>query len=565
MGDDRRQIEEIKEKIDIVPLVEKYLKLKKTGQNYTGVCPFHDEKTPSFSVSPNLQRYKCFGCGESGDIFNFVQKIENIEFFDALKKLADEAGIVLESSQKESPNSWLEEINDFAMNFYHRSLSGDIGKAALKYLKDRGITPESIRKFKVGYAPSYNALYKELKLRFGSQYTDQQLEQCGLFSKKDKGLRDKFIDRVMFPIWSASGRVVGFSGRQTPGNDFGPKYLNTPETALFYKSAILLGIFQSKNEIRKADLCILVEGNLDVIAAHQFDIKNILAPMGTAITDKQLELVSRYTQNVLFLFDSDSAGQKAVERGFKLAAKLGLNVFADNPEPYQDLDDMLFKDLDLAKKKVNPHTDAFTYLITLKQQSYGDYDPDNPQINREIHEYENYLLEEVEDENLKDIYRRRRVKITKVGTRTPQYKAKELNNTELRFLSLALNNNFLDNLKKLDAEIFSDRRLKEAIKEMQAIKKESVQEIIESSEISEKTSKIIEHAMMKAENIEAKLSPREELNAIFQRLQEPYINKLLQVNSSQLAIAEEQGNDKEINRLTQLSVKLTLQKKDTFS
>ncbi|KKP41685.1 MAG: primase, DNA primase protein, partial [candidate division WS6 bacterium GW2011_GWE2_33_157] len=249
MNSSRDQIEEIKNKLDIVDVISKYVQLKQAGKNFIGICPFHTEKTPSFVVSPEIQRYKCFGCGETGDIFNFIQKIENIDFPETLEKLAKEAGVRLEKSISTSRYERIETINKQATIFFYQQLHKPINKEALNYLYKRGITDESIKNFGIGYAPGgydlLNYIQKEKK------YSKEELISSGLFVEKEGKIRGKFVKRIMFPIRSSSGKVIAFTGRVLPGNDFGPKYMNSPETPIYSKKENFYGQYESRQEIRK--------------------------------------------------------------------------------------------------------------------------------------------------------------------------------------------------------------------------------------------------------------------------------------------------------------------------
>lgn len=575
MDNDRQTIEDVKARIDIVNLVDKHVKLRQTGKNYVGLCPFHDEKTPSFHVSPDLQRYKCFGCDKSGDALTFVQEIENIEFYDALKKLAKEAGVEIKSSGQPSKHAWIEELNSFATDFFHTQLTSVQGKEALAYLKKRGINKEAIKTFKIGYAPSFNALQKAVAQRYGSKYTPKQLEDSGLFVKKDKGIRDKFIDRVMFPIWSVSGRVVGFSGRQTPKNTFGPKYLNTAATPLFYKSSVLLGIYQAKNAMRKEDLCVLCEGNLDVISAYQIGITHAIAPMGTAITQQQIELIARYTKNILILFDSDKAGQQAVERAFKITTALGIDAYAATPEPYQDLDELIQKDEKLAKEKVKPTMDAFSYLLTAKMSGL---DLTSLQGHKQLVNYVNNLLTDVKDKSTKQFYLGKASTLTKIDfggrssmiknvpTKTPMISKKpQIDRAEQSFISLLVTNKLFANAKKLRVSYFSTPEIKEILQLIADEEVTSADELLQHGKLSQEAKEVLQEAIFLADSNQSTIDPKEELNQIYIKIKDIYLDNRIKRVSSQLAIAEEKEDEEEITRLLQLSDKLRLQKKSQTS
>lgn len=362
MDSNRNQIEEIRSRLDVVDIVGKYVQLKQAGKNFSGLCPFHSEKTPSFIVSPELQRYKCFGCGASGDIFNFVQNIEHIDFPETLEKLAKEAGVELVKPKDNTRYSRLEEINKRAAIFFYKSLHNPKNIKALEYVKERGITDESIKTFGIGFSSDNNGLLDYIQKE--TKYSKEELLRSGIFVEKEGKIRSKFFLRIMFPIRSSSGKVIAFTGRVLPGNDFGPKYMNSPETEIYHKKDNLYGQYESRQEIRKLDLAIVCEGTTDVISAHQIGVKNIVAPLGTALTKEQLEKLSKLSKNILFLFDNDSAGQQALERGFLLSQGLGLSTYAANTSPYKDIDELISKQPELFFKIIKKRIDTFTYMFT---------------------------------------------------------------------------------------------------------------------------------------------------------------------------------------------------------
>ncbi len=375
MESSRDQIEEIKNRLDIVNVVGKYVQLKQAGKNLSGLCPFHSEKTPSFIVSPELQRYKCFGCGEAGDIFTFIQKIENIDFVEVLEKLAKEAGVTLRKQKDNSQFSRLIEINEKAAIFFFRELKKQ--KNILEYVYKRGITDESIKKFGIGYAFGTTELLNFIQK--DKKYSKGELLSSGLFVEKEGKIRSKFYKRLMFPIRSSSGKVIAFTGRVLPGNDFGPKYMNSPETPIYHKASNLYGQYESRQQARKDDLVIICEGTTDVISAHQIGIQNIVAPLGTALTKEQLQKISKLSNNILFLFDNDSAGQKALERAFILSQTLSLNTYANSTAPYKDVDSMILENPKAFPTLVKKKIDAFTYMLTqfIKDKNLNNFEDYN--------------------------------------------------------------------------------------------------------------------------------------------------------------------------------------------
>lgn len=324
-------VEQIKSRLNIVDVVQGYIKLQKAGANLKANCPFHSEKTPSFFVSPARESWHCFGCNRGGDMFAFVMEIEGVEFVEALKILANRAGIELApiDSKHKNERARLLKLIDDAKNFYESELKKN--KEAIDYLKERGLKEETIKEFGIGFAPGppangWRNLYDFLKNR---SYSDSEMEKAGLVIKSDKpqaGDYDRFRSRIMFPLYNYSGQAVGFSGRIFGEDSKMGKYINTPQTILYDKSKLLYGLEKAKNEIRIKDGCILVEGQMDVIMSHQAGVKNTIAVSGTALTDEHLRTIKRLTEKLIMAFDSDEAGFNASSRGIDLAFAQGFEL-----------------------------------------------------------------------------------------------------------------------------------------------------------------------------------------------------------------------------------------------
>lgn len=339
------QVEEIKQKVDIVSLVSEYVPLKKAGRNYKANCPFHSEKSPSFMVSPELQMYKCFGCGEGGDAFAFLEKYEGMEFREALKFLADRVGVKLISFKpgEESEKERLYELNSLALKFYNYILlNHPKAKFALSYLlKDRGIKPETIKTFQLGYAPNVpEAINKFLVEK--KKFKNSELEKAGI-SVFSRGRNfDRFGGRVIFPLFDHRGNVVGFAGRILPSDlraKESAKYINSPETPVYHKSRVLYGLNLTKDEIKKENKAVIVEGELDLISSWQAGIKNIVAVKGSALTEEQVRLLGRFTKIATLALDTDFAGDIAARRGIAIAQKEGLELTVAKLGEYKDPDE----------------------------------------------------------------------------------------------------------------------------------------------------------------------------------------------------------------------------------
>jgi len=318
------QIDEIKSRIDIVDLVGETVKLRRTGKNYSGLCPFHNEKTPSFIVSPDRQTWRCFGqCNEGGDVFKFLMKKEGWDFKEALSFLADRAGVKLESFKPQPPeekeaHERLRGLLDEAVLFFRHHLSTPAGKHALDYIRQkRNLSEATIETWGLGYAPAgWDVALKYFREK---GYTDQDLFEAGLVTQRESGgLVDRFHNRLMFPIRDENGKMTGFGARILDPNDF-PKFMNSPETPLFSKSKLLFGLDRARKPIRTANQAVIVEGYLDVIAVHQAGFENVVSPMGTSLTEDQLRLLKRFTRRIVLALDPDAAGRQAVLRGLEAA------------------------------------------------------------------------------------------------------------------------------------------------------------------------------------------------------------------------------------------------------
>lgn len=361
------QVAEVKLKTDIVAVISEHVDLKKAGRNYKGLCPFHNEKTPSFIVTPELQMYKCFGCGVSGDVFTFLEEYEGMEFPEALKFLAERAGVKLAplSSGSRDDKEKLYSVNRLAMQFYQYILwNHSEGKSPLQYLlEQRGLKEETIKTFNLGYSPNAPLALKGFLI--DKKKTDMfLLEKVGIVYKGDHGAFDRFRGRVVFPLFDHRGNVVGFAGRILPGgrSDLA-KYINTAETPIYHKSNLLYGIHLTRADIKRAGAAIVVEGELDMISTWQAGIKNVVAIKGSALTEEQINLLSRYTKKVILALDADLAGEKAAQRGIEIAEKGGLEVKVAVLEKYKDPDEAARSDPDYLKKCFKEAKSVWDFLI----------------------------------------------------------------------------------------------------------------------------------------------------------------------------------------------------------
>ena len=371
-------IEEVRMRNDIVDVISGYVKLQRKGSNYFGLCPFHNEKSPSFSVSPGKQMYYCFGCGAGGNVITFIMEYENYSFTEALNLLAERAGVALpkqeyspEARAQEDLKKNLLEINKLAANYFYYQLKHPQGKAGYDYLKNRQLTDDTIRHFGLGFAnKTSDDLYRFLK---DKGYPDSLLKETGLVTIEERGAHDKFWNRVMFPILDVNNLVIGFGGRVM--GDGTPKYLNSPETRLFDKSRNLFGLNYARTSREKYML--ICEGYMDVIAMHQAGFTNSVASLGTAFTSQHASLLKRYTDQVVLTYDSDGAGVKAALRAIPILKDVGMSVKVLNMRPYKDPDEFI-KNLgaDAFRQRIEEAKNSFLFEIDVLK---GQYDMEDPE------------------------------------------------------------------------------------------------------------------------------------------------------------------------------------------
>lgn len=397
-------IEEVRTKNDIVDVVSQYVKLTRKGSSYFGLCPFHNEKTPSFSVTPAKQMYYCFGCGAGGNVFNFVMEYENYTFGEALSHLAQRAGVELpkieysrEAKEKAERKALLLEINKKAAQYFYYQLRREGGKAAYQYLTGRGLSEETIKKFGLGYSDKYSVdLYKYMKAK---GYSDELLRESGLFNADERrGMYDKFWNRVIFPIMDINNRVIGFGGRVM--GDGKPKYLNSPETKIFDKSRNLYGLNVARTT--RKNYLILCEGYMDVISMHQAGFTNAVASLGTALTSGHASLLKRYTEEVLLLYDSDEAGIRAALRAIPILREAGVNAKVVSLKPYKDPDEFI-KNMgaEAFEERLLNASDSFLFRVHTGE---AEADMETPQGQNRFFEECARMLLELSDELERNLY-----------------------------------------------------------------------------------------------------------------------------------------------------------------
>jgi len=381
------ETEDIKNRLNIVDIVGEYVRLTKAGANYKGLCPFHNEKSPSFMVNEEKQIFHCFGCSKGGDIYGFLMEIEGVDFREALKVLAEKAGVKLTNTytkQKDSdvPDRSLE-ILELATKFYQKQLlDGEGRKKALPYLQERGLSLESMQTFRLGYVPEgWNAIENFLT---GRGYTRQEIEKTGLLVQKEGVSRfyDRFRNRILFPITDILGRVIGYSARALPGdNESQAKYINTPETHVYHKSKVLYGISQAKQSIKRSNEVLIVEGNMDVIAMHQVGFQNVVAVSGTALTQQHIQILKRYTKNLTLFFDMDEAGQEAAKKSAILGFQNELNISIVSITQEKDAADLVQTNPEALKESVQKKKSAMEYFL---QALIATHDINKPEEKKNL-------------------------------------------------------------------------------------------------------------------------------------------------------------------------------------
>ena len=371
------QVEEIKKKLDIVEVINRMLPLKKRGRHYVANCPFHQEKSPSFTVSPEMQIFKCFGCGKGGDVFTFVQEFNRMDFREALEELAKIAGIKLKNNFDEGQNKnrkKMFEVNNEVAKFYHYILMNHpIGAVAKKYVMDRGINEETIKQFGIGFSPDQTSLIVNYLTKKG--FTQDEIIRTGTFgnSNYNNRLYDRFTGRLVFPLIDFRGQILGFSGRVLPGaKKEQAKYINSPETEIYHKSQMVFGLNLAKDFIRSENTVIVVEGEFDMISPFQANIKNVVAVKGTAFTEEQLQLLRRYAETLVLALDADFAGNHAAIRSIELAEKLDFDIkVVDLLGRFKDPDEAVRDNPDWFKERVLEAISIWDFIINSAILTYG--------------------------------------------------------------------------------------------------------------------------------------------------------------------------------------------------
>ncbi len=398
-----REVDEIKQRLDIVDVVQQYVALKKSGANHKGLCPFHRENSPSFMVSQTKQIWHCFGCNEGGDMFSFVQKVEGLDFYETLKLLGDRAGVKIEkiSPQVADKKQKLREILELSAKFFNKILlEHPQSDPARSYVKERALSEETIRHFLIGYAPdTWDVLLTFLKER-GFSAADAAQAGVAVYNEERKSYYDRFRGRLTIPLRDTNGRIVGFTARAIAKDFVGGKYINTPQTELYDKSSVVFALSEAKQAIKDQSCVVVVEGNMDAISSHQAGIKNVVAVSGTAFTELQIAQLKRFTDTLVFSFDADAAGMMAARRGIELALKAGMNVKVLSLPYGKDPDECIRKDPQLWKDAIGAAQPVMDALIQRALKQHDQRAPDGKKkIAAEVLAILRYLPNPVEKDH----------------------------------------------------------------------------------------------------------------------------------------------------------------------
>lgn len=575
-------VEEIKLKIDIVDIIAEYVELKKAGMgSYKACCPFHNEKTPSFVVSQDKQIFHCFGCGKGGDAFTFIQEIEGIDFRESLKILAKKAGVELKtnnySKKEQTKREKILEILNLSTKYYHKLLTLKQGETALSYIRNRGLKDETLKKFKIGYSPNnWDNLYRFLKTK---GYQEVDLVLSGMIIKKDNGgYYDRFRNRVMFPIADLYGNIVGFTARELEKDSKQAKYINSPQTEVYDKSSILFGLDMAKSKIKQKDFVIIVEGQMDLITAVEFGTENIIASSGTALTEKQIKILKRYTKNLHFCFDKDKAGENATERAIEIALKEDMNInILSLEEKYKDPDECIRKNKDSWERSIEnskPYIDFYFDKLIEETKS-----KDIKIIKEKVQKFL-YKINKLNSEIEKDLWIKKvmkhfmfsqniiegelnKIKNSEQNNYTPQKKdkIKPKNKYELSELLISIFINKKETIKileKINLNILINKKLINIAESILKWYNTDVKSNITEFLINEGFEKnyISYLAMLSEKEISgSEFNYNKEIQNYISKLYKDLIHKQISLIKNKIKEAENNSNKKEIQKLEEVLIK----------
>ena len=572
-------VDEIKNRLDIVEVIGGYIRLQKAGRNYKALCPFHSEKMPSFVVSPEKQMWHCFGCNKGGSIFDFVMEMEGVEFGDSLRMLAQRAGVELKKvdPKLKTERSRLYEICYLANQFFIKQLvASQAGKKIQQYLTGRGLKPMTVKNWQLGYAPNqWQALLDFLK---NQGYPDEEIAKAGLVVKKEKKdeYYDRFRDRIIFPIHDLNGLVIGFTSRENPEQPDSRmgKYINTPNTLIYDKSQVIYGLDKAKLDIRKNNLCILVEGQMDVLMAHQAGSRNVVASSGTALTEKQLRIIKRYTENLATAFDMDLAGQTATKRGIDLALQFGFNTKVIGLPKEQDPADCLQKNPSLWSQAVGQASGLIEFYL---ENAFSKYDRQTVEGKKEISKILLPMIKKISNKVeqahwLQELARQLKVQegilVEEMGkiknfsakggdesfTKENPVSKKIINLEDYTLGLILINLRKMKRFKREPAYLFTDSELAEIFKSLKKsrtkkVKLKDFQEDL-SVELANRLNKIVFKAEAQKSLLD-KFEPTKEIRFCFSQLRSRYWREKLDQLNLSIRQAEEKQDKDLLKKLTE--------------
>ena len=572
-------VDEIKNRLDIVEVIGGYIRLQKAGRNYKALCPFHSEKMPSFVVSPEKQMWHCFGCNKGGSIFDFVMEMEGVEFGDSLRMLAQRAGVELKKvdPKLKTERSRLYEICYLANQFFIKQLvASQAGKKIQQYLTGRGLKPMTVKNWQLGYAPNqWQALLDFLK---NQGYPDEEIVKAGLVVKKEKKdeYYDRFRDRIIFPIHDLNGLVIGFTSRENPEQPDSRmgKYINTPNTLIYDKSQVIYGLDKAKLDIRKNNLCILVEGQMDVLMAHQAGSRNVVASSGTALTEKQLRIIKRYTENLATAFDMDLAGQTATKRGIDLALQFGFNTKIISLPKEQDPADCLQKNPSLWSQAVGQASGLIEFYL---ENAFSKYDRQTVEGKKEISKILLPMIKKISNKVeqahwLQELARQLKVQegilVEEMGkiknfsakggdesfTKENPVSKKIINLEDYTLGLILINLRKMKRFKREPAYLFTDSELAEIFKSLKKSRTKKVKLKDFQEDLSVELANRLNELVFKAEaqkSLLDKFEPTKEIRFCFSQLRSRYWREKLDQLNLSIRQAEEKQDKDLLKKLTE--------------
>lgn len=556
-------IEEIKSRLDIEDVVKEYVELEKVGSNMRALCPFHAEKTPSFFISPSRQSWRCFGgCNEGGDIFDFVMKIEGIEFYEALKILGKKAGVEIKKKnpKKTSKRNRLYEINELATKFFEKQLEGSKkGRMAKNYLLDRGMSEESIKKWRLGYSPdSWQALSEFL---ISKGYKRDEIVEAGLAVKKEDHSYDRFRGRIIFPIKNKTGKPIAFGGRIFGEDKDTAKYLNSPQTELYDKSKVLYGLDFAKVAARRVDKIILVEGYTDVIMSHQAGVENTISTSGTALTEEQLKIIKRYTNNLLISFDTDDAGTSATKKGINMARDLNFDIEIISLPIDSDPADIIKEDAERWREAVQKSKDIVAFYF---ESSFRNRDCEDPKEKRKIAEEFLPVLKKIPNRIEQSHWIKKlseRINVDEEAIREQlssieaEKKGRKIRSKRKQKKKTKSRRRILE--EKILSFVSKDPKKLELIDDFDSFSKEikEILKAIEEGKEDERTKKIIDYFALKPER--GVVDEKEEFKYCLNQIEKEKIKSDLKNIQKKIKKAENNKNTEKLKRLTEEAYKLS--------